>query len=143
MSAIAAWQPVTRTLRLIRPASRDAVGGQCIAHTPTVDGSTTVSAPPVLRSRSRTRRRRRKRSWATPWAFLVPFWSCPALFSVYLSLFGWDLRGPQRVSRLWRNDRQGLMDPLFYRLGLLSSTWLNDPTTALVIIIAIRGMEPA
>jgi hypothetical protein len=107
MPVTEARQPVTRVPRLTSPVSREAVGGQCMAHTPVVDGSTMVSTPPVLRSRSRTRRRRRKRSWAAPWAFLVPFWSGPAPFSVHLSLFDWGLRNPHRVSGLWRSNRQG------------------------------------
>jgi hypothetical protein len=65
--------PGTRRLRLVRPARREVMGRLLMAHTPVGDGSTTFSAPPVLRSRSRTRRRRRKRSWAAPWAFLDPF----------------------------------------------------------------------
>jgi len=71
MPATEAWQPVMREWRLMSPAWREVVGGRLMAHTPVVDGSTTLSVPQVLRSRSRTRRRRRKRSWAALWAFLL------------------------------------------------------------------------
>jgi hypothetical protein len=139
MPATEAWEPVTCKLRLMSLASRVVVGGRLMAYTPVVDGgSTTFSIPRVLRSRSRTRRRRRKRSWAAPWAFLDPFWSWPALFSVYLSFFDRDLWSPQRVSEAWGSDRQGRMAPLFCRVRPMRSNRLNDPTTVLVAIIAIR-----
>jgi hypothetical protein len=145
MPATEAWEPVTCKVCLTGPVSRKVVGGRLMAHIPAVDGSATLSIAQVLRSRSRTRRRRRKRSWAAPWAYLLPvwptddpFWSRPALSSVYLSVFGWDRVSPQRVLGARGSDRQGLIDPLFYRVGVMGPTGLHDPATALLAIVVMR-----
>jgi len=138
MPATEVWEPATRKRRLMSPASREAVGGRLMAHTPVVDGGTAFSAPQVLRSRSRTRRRRRKRSWAAPWAFLAPFWRWPALFSAHPSFFCRDLGSPQRASGTRANERERLMGPLFYRDRPVRTHGLDAPTAALVAIIAIR-----
>ena len=138
MPATEVWEPVTRKRRLMSPASREAVGGRLMTLTPVVDGSTAFSVPQVLRSRSRTRRRRRKRSWAALWASLALFWRGPALFSAHPSFLCRDLRSPQRVFGAWANKRGRLMDPRFYRERLVRTEGLDDPTAALVAIIAIR-----
>jgi ABC-type sugar transport system permease subunit len=51
--------------------------------------------PELLRTRTRTRRKRRKRSWAAPWAYLLPlflscgtFWTSPALVSLAIFFTG-------------------------------------------------------
>jgi hypothetical protein len=48
-----------------------------------------VGVDELLRTRTRTRRKRRKRSWAAPWAYVLPlflscgtFWTSPALVSL-------------------------------------------------------------
>jgi multiple sugar transport system permease protein len=72
-------------------------------------------------ARSRPRKRRRKRLWPAPWAYLIPVlalygvcWVGPAVFSVYLSFFDWDMASPQKLFVGLDNYRRVLIDPLFY-----------------------------
>jgi ABC-type sugar transport system permease subunit len=78
--------------------------------------------------RVEARSQSRRHAWRTrarPWFFLAPallvyslFWIGPAVYSLYLSSFDWDMASPQKTFVYLDNYRRVLTDPVFHASAL-------------------------